>query len=212
MTSKERIQELQKLVGATPDGIIGGDTINKMSLKFGKTKIQIVHFLANIHHESGDFTIVRENMNYSEKRIMQIFGVGKHSAKVTQDQAKVLAGQPYKLAERVYGILNPSKAKELGNIKAGDGWNYRGGGALQITGGNAYKKYGGQELYDNPDLVGESSYYFTTAIKEFDYSNIWDLAKDLSMESIKAVCKKINGGYNGLDDRINKINYYSKFI
>lgn len=212
MTREERIKILQRFAGAKPDGVIGRETVGKLASKLGKTKVQIVHFLANIHHESGGFTIERENMNYSPQRIMAIFGVGKHSAKVTQAEANRLAGKPYELAERVYGLGNPSKAKELGNTKVGDGYKYRGGGALQITGGNAYKKYGGQELYDNPDLIGDSTYYFTTAIAEFNANNIWGLAKDLSENSIRAVCKKINGGYNGLDDRRAKVKYYSQFM
>lgn len=212
MTREERIKILQRFAGAKPDGVIGRETVGKLASKLGKTKVQIVHFLANIHHESGGFTIERENMNYSPQRIMEIFGVGKHSAKVTQAEANKLAGKPYELAERVYGLGNPRKAKELGNTKVGDGYKYRGGGALQITGGNAYKKYGGIELYNNPDLVGTSAYYFTTAIAEFDQARIWDLAKDLSETSIRAVCKKVNGAYNGLDDRRNKVKYYSQFI
>lgn len=209
---EKRIKELQRLVGAKEDGVIGRETISKMSEKLYKTKVQIVHFLANVHHESGGFTIVRENMSYSAPRIMEIFGVGKHSAKVTQAEAITLAGKPYELAERVYGLGNPSKAKELGNTKPGDGFKYRGGGALQCTGGADFKRYGGLELYNIPDLIGESAYYFITAISEFDARNIWALAKDLGEESIRAVCRRVNGGYNGLDDRRNKVKYYSQFM
>ncbi len=64
-------------------------------------------------------------------------------------------------------------------------------------------------LYINPDLIGESAYYFTTAVKEFDAKNIWATAKDLSEASIRAVCLAVNGGYNGLDDRRAKVNYYA---
>lgn len=209
MTPKDRIKELQKSVGAGADGIIGKETLSKFAAKFGRTRVQTIHFFANIHHESGGFTIVRENMNYTAPRIMEIFGVGRHSARVTVAEAGGLAGNPWALAERVYGLGNPRKAAELGNTKPGDGWKYRGGGALQITGGADYKRYGGQELYDNPDLIGESAYYFTTAVKEFDAKNIWAKAKDLSEESIRAVCRAVNGGYNGLDDRRAKINYYA---
>lgn len=209
MTAKDRIKELQKSVGASADGIIGRETLAKFAAKFGKTRVQTIHFFANIHHESGGFTIVRENMNYTAPRIMEIFGVGRHSAKVTVAEAGRLAGNPWELAERVYGLGNPKKAKELGNTRAGDGWKYRGGGALQCTGGFDYKRYGDQKLYDNPDLIGESSYYFTTAVREFDAKNIWAKAKDLSEASIRAVCRVVNGGYNGLDDRRAKINYYA---
>ncbi|WP_286778971.1 MULTISPECIES: glycoside hydrolase family 19 protein [Sphingobacterium] len=209
MTAKDRIEELQKSVGASADGIIGKVTLSKFAAKFGKTRVQTIHFFANIHHESGGFTIVRENMNYTAPRIMEIFGIGRHSAKVTVAEAGRLAGNPWELAERVYGLGNPRKAAELGNTKPGDGWKYRGGGSLQITGGRDYDRYGDKELYDNPDLIGESAYYFTTAVREFDAKNIWTKAKDLSEESIRAVCRAVNGGYNGLDDRRAKVNYYA---
>ncbi len=209
MTAKDRIKELQKSVGASADGIIGKETLSKFAAKFGKTRVQTIHFFANIHHESGGFTIIRENMNYTAPRIMEVFGVGRHSAKVTVAEAGRLAGNPWELAERVYGLGNPRKAAELGNTKPGDGWKYRGGGSLQITGGRDYDRYGDKELYDNPDLIGKSAYYFTTAVREFDAKNIWAKAKDLSEASIRAVCLAVNGGYNGLDDRRAKINYYA---
>ena len=215
MTSKDRIKELQKEVGANPDGSIGNETLSKFAQKYGKTRAQTIHFFAQIHHESGGFSIVRENMNYSAGRIMEIFGVGNHSANVTRSEAQKLAGKPYDLAERVYGLGNPKKAKELGNTRVGDGWLFRGGGALQCTGGFDYQRYGGQDLYDNPDKIGESSYYFTTAIKEFDAKNIWKYAKDLSDQSILDVSRVVNVGRadttvtpNGMADRRAKVKYY----
>lgn len=208
--SKERIKELQRLVGASPDGSIGFETMSKFAQKYKKTRIQTIHFFANIDHESGGFSIVRENMSYTAKRIMEIFGVGKHSARVTQAESVRLAGNPYDLAERVYGLGTPSKAKELGNLKAGDGWKYRGGGAIQITGGDAFKRFGDQNLYDSPDLIGTSEYYFTTAVKYFDLRSVWSLAVDLSTKSIETVCRRINGGLNGIKDRTSKIAKYSK--
>ncbi|WP_286894944.1 MULTISPECIES: hypothetical protein [Sphingobacterium] len=210
MTAKDRIKELQREVGAGQDGGIGEETLSKFAKKYGKTRVQTIHFFANIHHESGGFTLERENMkDYSPRRIMEIFGVGKHSAKVTLKEAEHLSGKPYELAERVYGLGNPKKAKELGNTRPGDGWLFRGGGSLQTTGGRDYMRYGGPELYNNPDKIGQSAYYFTTAIKEFDEKNIWAKAEDLSEQSIRSVCLAVNGGYNGLDDRRAKINYYA---
>lgn len=208
MTSKQRIQEIQRLVGAGADGVIGRETLTRFALNFSKNRVQTIHFFAQIHHESGGFTIARENMSYSAPRIIEIFGIGKHSARVTLAESTKLQYSPYALAERVYGLGNPSKARELGNSKVGDGFKYRGGGALQCTGGSDYKRYGGNELYNNPDLIGTSKYYITTAISEFDVRKTWDLAKDLSEASLLAVTRRVNGGTNGLVDRRNKLKYY----
>lgn len=208
MTARERIKVLQRYVGATPDGIIGRETLSSFSTKFSKNRVQTIHFFANIHHESAGFSIIRENMSYSAPRIREIFGIGKHSARVSLSESISLAHKPYALAERVYGLGNPLKAKELGNLRTGDGWKYRGGGAIQITGGDAYKRFGDERLYREPDLIASSAYYFTTAVRYFDRRNIWALATDLSAGSIERVCRAINGGLNGIADRRNKIAFY----
>ena len=216
MTRQERIKELQKDVGSYPDGIIGRDTITKFAKKYNKSIIQAVHWFAQVHHESGGFTIGRENINYKTvKRIMEIFGA-RHSAKVTVNEAYGLVRNPYMLAERVYGLGNPRKARELGNVKEGDGYKYRGGGGLQITGGGDYMNYGGMELYNCPDQIETSVYYFTTAIKEFDAKNIWRYGMQLRRSDILITSRVINIGNaktkatpNGLQDRINKTVYYA---
>ena len=49
---------------------------------------------------------------------------------------------PQRLAERVYGLGNPSKARELANTRLGDGYKYRGRGPLQTTGSLNYQRAG----------------------------------------------------------------------
>ena len=83
------------------------------------TPLRMAHFLAQALHETGGFRILRENMNYSAKRMLQIFGVGNHSAAVTAAEAATLANHPEAIADRVYGLGNPRKARELGNTNAG---------------------------------------------------------------------------------------------
>lgn len=115
---------------------------------------KIAYVLATVFHETGaNMQPVRENMSYSASRILQVFGKN-HSAKVTAAEAKTLAGNPKALAERVYGLGNPSKAREFGNTVAGYGYKYRGGGMDQRTGFNHYKRVG---LQNNPDKVLELS-------------------------------------------------------
>ena len=50
-------------------------------------------------------------MNYTAPRIMQMFGVGRHSAKITVAGAGGLSGNPWGLAERVYGLGSPIKKR-----------------------------------------------------------------------------------------------------
>lgn len=123
-------------------------------ISYAKTKgvlrNQLAYILATIYHETGARMLpVRENMNYKAQRITQVFGAN-HSAKVTAAEAQKLAGNPQALAERVYGLGNPKKARELGNTAAGDGYKYRGGGVDQRTGKANYARVG---LADNPDKV-----------------------------------------------------------
>jgi putative chitinase len=63
-------------------------------------------------------------MKYSADRMLKIFG---QSAGLTREEAEELAFKEKEIAERVYGLGNPRKAKVLGNTEPGDGWRYRGG-------------------------------------------------------------------------------------
>lgn len=166
-----------------------------------KTDLEIAHFMAQISHENGGGTISRENMNYSAGRMMQIFGVGRHSAKVTEEEAEALAHKPQQIAERVYGLGNPKKAKELGNTRPGDGYRFRGGGDLQLTGGANYKRIGeltGFDLYDNPELLDDPATSFKVSCAEFAKLNCLPPARK---DDIFMVTKRVNGGTNGLAER-----------
>ena len=151
---------------------------------------ELQQFMAQIGHECDGFQIFREDMRYSAGRIMEIFGEGKHSAAITPSEANQLAGKPEALADRVYGIGNPKKAKEFGHTKPGDGYRYRGLGPMQVTGKKDHIKYlNGEETH----LAG-----LRAAFLEWDAKDLNGLAR---AGDIKAITKKINGGYNGLKDR-----------
>jgi putative chitinase len=108
---------------------------------------------------------------------------------------------PKGLAERVYGLGNPKKARELGNLKPGDGYRYRGGGLLQTTDGSNYLQMGrliGVALYDEPNLIVAPQNALGPALKEWDNGHLNDFA---DRNGIRTITRMINGGYNGLQGR-----------
>jgi putative chitinase len=106
------------------------------------TPDRLAHFLAQVLHESDGLTIEHESMRYRAPRLMEIFGVGHHSAAITPAEAERLALDEHGIAERVYGLGNPSKARELGNKEPGDGFRYRGCGLMQTTGRANFRRMG----------------------------------------------------------------------
>lgn len=165
------------------------------------TPLRLTHFLAQALHETGGFLILRENMNYSAPRLMQIFGVGHHSAAVTEAEAATLSGHPEAIAERVYGLGNPNKAAELGNTQPGDGFLYRGNGILQTTGRGNHRRMGaacGVDFEGQPELVIAAEHALKPALQEWTEGNLNARADE---NNIQAITRRINGGLNGLPDR-----------
>lgn len=159
------------------------------------TALELQHFMAQIAHESGGFTVLWESGAYTFANILDKFGVGRHSARITKDEAAEIAALPVakrgpRLFERTYGLGNPKKAIELGNLEPGDGWKYRGFGPMQTTGRKAHETL----------MMGDTSPRgaLRAAFAEWDEKNCNELA---ARDDIKSITKRINGGYNGFEDR-----------
>lgn len=165
------------------------------------TPLRMAHFLAQALHETGGFSVLRENMNYSAQRMVEIFGVHRHSARVTQSEAATLEGRPEAIAERVYGLGNPTKADELGNTKPGDGFRYRGNGVLQTTGRRNHRRMGnacGIDFEGNPELVTAPEYALLPALHEWSEGSLNFFA---DRNDLRTITRRINGGFNGLEER-----------
>jgi len=158
--------------------------------------LRMRHFLAQLLHESGGLSAVRENLNYSAARLLQIFPKYFNSA-----QAAEYANKPEKIANRVY-------ANRLGNGQenSGDGWKYRGGGLIQTTGKSNFAATGkgiGIDLVRLPELIAEPPFAVESACWFWKTNGLNALA---DKNDIIAVTKRINGGTNGLDDRKKYFN------
>lgn len=129
------------------------------------TPLRLCHFLAQTAHETGGFTIVREDTRWSAKRMCEIW---PHRFKQTDPVflAKYAAcrGAPDGLAEMVYGYkIRP----DLGNCEPDDGWHYRGGGMFQGTGRGWYREAGqaiGVDLENEPEQIEDPRISLTCAI------------------------------------------------
>jgi len=157
------------------------------------TPLRISHFLAQTSHESSDFTRLVENLNYSEQGLLSTF-----KKYFTPEQAKQYARKSEQIANRVY-------ANRLGNglESSGDGWKYRGRGAIQITGKTNYKNcseylFNDDILITNPDLLLEPSNAILSACWFWEVNNLNKIADG---NNIELLTRRINGGLNGLEDR-----------
>src|SRR5262249_14101081 len=96
---------------------------------------------------------------------------------------------------------NPHKAAELGNTQPGDGFRYRGNGVLQMTGRGAHRRTGeacGVDFEGDPNLATEPEHALKPALQEWTEGGLNTFA---DRNDIKTITRKINGGFNGLDDR-----------
>ena len=92
--------------------------------------------------------------------------------------------------------------KDLGNTAKGDGVKYKGRGLIQITGKANYKavsKALGVDFLAHPEKLEEPQYAVASAFWYWQSRGCNEIAdKNDSL----AVTKRINGGKNGLDDRL----------
>ncbi|EMB3200209.1 glycoside hydrolase family 19 protein [Salmonella enterica] len=150
-------------------------------------------FLAQIGHESGGFTRIVENLNYSADGLKSTFG------KYFPGDTAQLYGRTADHPANQKAIANIVYAHRMGNIEENDGWNYRGRGLIQITGHDNYRDCGaglGADLILSPQLMEQDEYAARSAAWFFASKGCLKRSGD-----IKAVTKIINGGTNGLDDR-----------
>lgn len=197
---------LQEKIGVTPDGSFGPATLKAGMKYFKLTPLRAAHFFGQISHETGGFSVFTENLNYSATGLKTTF-----SKYFPSNMADLYARQPVKIASRVY-------ANRMGNgdEASRQGFFFRGRGALQTTGKENYENLSNylkdEEIMTNPDLVA-TKYAFESAKFFFDNNKLWSKC-DLGVDdkTITKVSKVINGGTNGLEDRISLTKRYYKWL
>jgi putative chitinase len=168
------------------------DPLNAAMLEFDiNTPSRQAAFIAQIAHESGQFSHIKENLNYSASGLIKTFGK-YFNAKTAQQYARA----PQSIANRVY-------ANRMGNgdFASGDGWKYRGRGLIQLTGRTNYQSCGqglGIDLLSNPDALLDPAIACRSAAWFWKINGLNELADAGKFETIT---RRINGGTNGLEER-----------
>jgi len=192
------LKTLQSKVGVKPDGVFGKQTLKACMDHYGLTPESASHFFAQCAHETGNFIIFRENLNYSADGLLRIFPKYFDAVKARQ-----YARQPERIANRAY-------ANRMGNgdEASGDGWRYRGRGAIQLTGKNNYREFAdwvGKTI--DPDDVADL-YAFESAQFFFDRNKLWRYCDEVTDANIALLTRAINGGTHGIEDRKAKTYKY----
>jgi putative chitinase len=178
----EIAKEMVKYKPGKPSKSPPADVIKAMK-DYGITNaLEQAHFLAQCAHESGQFAWKRE------------FASGK-----------AYEGR-----------------KDLGNTQAGDGVRYKGRGYIQITGRSNYTAYNNylkskkinDDVVANPELLegkfaADCSVWFWCISGPKVNKNFPKRSKQgSSVSDVTQISKWVNGGTNGLQDRIDKFGYY----
>ena len=94
---------------------------------------------------------------------------------------------------------------DLGNTTKGDGARYHGRGLIQLTGRNNYRLYGrvlGLPLESNPEIAKDFPVNLQVALHYWTINRLSELADE---DNVSVITRRINGGQNGLQDRIRKV-------
>jgi putative chitinase len=185
---------LDKLKGHVPDSVIAQlpDTMAKFEIN---TPLRLAHFLAQAGHESGNFRLTKENLNYSAKGLNGIFK--KYFP--TLEAAAAYERKPEKIANKVY-------ANRMGNgdEASGDGAKYCGRGYIQLTGKTNYQAFFTSMKLDvnsDPALVA-TQYALASAAWFWNKNGLNKLADGGATDAVvTSITKKVNGGTIGLEDR-----------
>lgn len=163
------------------------------------TPLRVAHFIAQLLHESGGMTREVENLNYSAKRLVQVWP-WRFEPQGALDPA-LYANNPRKLANAVYG-------GRMGNTGPEDGYVYRGRGLLQLTGKDNYAGAtckvrhcvgaAAPDFMKEPDAVIAPEWCLAVAAAEWASRGCNELA---DADDLEQITRRINGGAIGLPDR-----------
>lgn len=192
MVNKEQLEKLH--IDPVWEGALN-TTFDRFDIS---TPLRMAAFIGQAGHESGNFRMLEENLNYRAETLMKVWP----KRFPTLEFAKQYEKNPKKIANSVY-------ANRMGNRDeaSGDGFRFKGRGLFQLTGHSGYYHAGqalGEDFVMQPELVATPMYAALTAGW---FWNTHKLNQFADNRDWKMMTKKINGGFIGLADREKHINH-----
>lgn len=185
----DQIRQIMPGAGARADDY--ADALNAAMTAHGiTTPEQRAAFLAQVSVESGDLRNTVENLNYSARRLTQVWP----SRFPTLASATPYAHNPEALANNVY-------ANRLGNGDAasGDGYLFRGRGLMQVTGRDNYRAAGHEA---DPETLAEPQTAADTAAAFWADNGLnGRTGTELNRADFDGISRTVNGGNHGSDER-----------
>jgi putative chitinase len=156
-------------------------------------------FASQICHESGEFSIKTENMNFKTPQVL----VGTWPSRFNLDgsdnkkNANDYIRNPEKLANLVYA--GPHRMGN-GDTASGDGFRFRGSGFMQMTGREDFEKYAKHidKTLEETSMLVQTSDEFAMDSAAWEYVIKFKL---LGETDIVKISVKVNGGKIGLEER-----------
>jgi len=188
------------------------DYLDKICPQYGIDTPDIFHeFLANLAHECREFTKYEENLNYTAKRMTEVW----KTRFPTLDAALPYEKNPAKLAEKVYG-----GRKDLGNVQPGDGFMFRGSGPIQMTGRYNFTAFAAymRSKFNLQKTLAEWADLLRTNDEYAIHSACWifaiskKLIDEALADNMKEIVRKINGGFTGMQDRDRYYQLCKKYV
>jgi len=196
MAKGDALKMLQKTCGVTPDGAFGPNTARAIAAHYNLNPNRGAHLLGQAAHESGNFMISEENLNYRASTMCRVWP----SRFASEAEAAPYAMNPEKLANKVY-----SGRMGNGAEASGDGWKYAGKGFIQLTGKDNTREFaqhiGRDSLVDDPSPIADEL-AMDSAIFFFEKNGLFVLAdKGVNESILKSITRRGNGRCPGLHAR-----------
>jgi len=196
--------QLRRMLGGNTNAPKWHAAMMEIFPKYNITTIErVAGFVAQTAHESTNYRTLEENLNYSAKRLVEVFpryfGPGKRNP-------AEYANNPEKLANYIYMDEFRSPSGALGNKQPGDGWRFRGRGLKQLTGRDNYARFGktvGMTAEKAAEYVATEKGAIESACWFWNQRNLNTIA---DTKNIRRLTEVINGGTIGLEDRTRRFN------